>query len=506
MRVVVVGAGYAGLTAACHLAKAGHEVVVLEKANEAGGRNRQFVVDGFTFESGPSWLWMKDVHEAFYKAMDRRMEDYVELEMLTPAYRLFFEDEHVDVPNGVSAFAEMLERFEPGCTPNFRKRMALDQWRYAQAMDTYLKLPSLHIGEYTRLDLLASLPWIGLFTSQKDAIARDFKDTRVRRLLEWPTIFVGHSPSSVPTLYGLLNWSAIADGTWFPKNGMYDTIRGMVAVANELGVTFKYEHEVRRVAMRDGRIEAAVVDGKRFVADRFVVTCDMAYFERNVVPEPLRMYDPEYWDAREVSPSCLLFYLGVDRKVPNLQHHNLFFDADMYEHMDTIYGQTRRLPERPLFYVSQCSNTNPAFAPEGCDALFLLVPMPSLPVTRTEKDRIFDHVLARLALRVGVPSLSSHVVVRREFDYADFCKTFHSLSGNGFGLSNTLWQSAFLKPSMRSTSIDNLFYAGQTTVPGGGVPTAMLSGALAASLVDAPTPRLPQRVLMRGTQFLRSKL
>jgi len=514
---VVVGAGYAGLTAAAYLAREGHRVTVLEQLPTPGGRNQRFVLDGFTFERGPSWLWMLDVHSSFYSDLGRKMSDYVQISRLDPAYRVFFPKDSTntqsgicDVPNGVQEFAALLEKIEPGSSANFLKQMELDEFRYNQALETFIELPSVHIGEYVRPSFLKHLGKMGLFSNQRDSIAKVVLTPEARRLLEWPTIFVGHSPASVPSLYSLLNWAAIDGGTWFPTNGMYDTILGMERVCRELGVTFLYDHRVTGLKHERGAIKEVVCSSeehgiRRFAAEKFLVTCDMAFFERSIVPKSLRMYSPDYWDSREVSPSCLLFYLGVDCRVQGLEHHNLFFDQSMYDHMDDIYGSTPQIPPNPLFYVSVISHSNRTLAPEGCDSIFVLVPMPSIPVKKVDKARILDNVLGRMEDRIDM-SLRDHIVVQDSFDYSDFCKTYHSLGGNGFGLSNTLFQSAFLKPSMRSTTLSNLFYAGQTTAPGGGIPTSMLSGKIAARLAmgDAPTPS--ERALTWATQWMRSKL
>ena len=297
---------------------------------------------------------------------------------------------------------------------------------------------------------------------------------------------------------------------------MYDTIIGMETVARELGVEFRYNHNVKGIKTSEGEVTAVVAntngDGlglglgfQTFTGNKFIVTCDMAFFERTIVPKTLQMYSPDYWDSREVSPACLLFYVGVKTKVQGLEHHNLFFDKGMYQHMDDIY-KNNAIPENPLFYVSLCSKTNRSFAPDGCDSLFILIPMPQLPVKAETKDKLFHMVMYRIEQRIK-QTLQSHIQVRQEFDYADFCTTYHSLSGNAFGLSNTLLQSAFLKPSMRQTNLRNLVYAGQTTAPGGGVPTSMLSGKMAASLVANDwNPSILERGLVRATQGLRSML
>lgn len=221
--VVVIGGGYAGLSSACHLAQKGYNVKVVDKLSQVGGRNRELKTkEGFTFELGPSWLWMKDVHEQFYRSLDRNMDDYVKFVEINPAYRVFFEDCTVNVPSGQEAFGRMLESLEIGARSTFDAMFALDEFKYNIALTDFIALPSLHFGEYLLRASVRYLFYMGLFTSQHAFVksrfkvstksskavnflnSSNFKDRRVQTLLEWPVIFVGSSPKRIPALYRLV--------------------------------------------------------------------------------------------------------------------------------------------------------------------------------------------------------------------------------------------------------------------------------------------------------------
>lgn len=511
-KVVVLGAGYAGLVASCYLRKAGYDVRVVEKLDTPGGRNRQFTHEGFTFEMGPSWLWMKEVHEGFYKDMGYKMEDCCgEWKLLDPGYRIYFKDGPVDVPFGRKPFCDMVEQLEPGAGAKANEFLELDRWRFNKSL-AILEKPSVSLLEYA-LDpkLVLNAPFLGIFQNQKDAVGKIFKSEKVRRILEWPVIFVGNSPAKVPTLYSLLNYTAIDQGTWMPKGGMYATITGIFRVAQDLGVKFEFGKEVMECDPNpDGMRALITTEGERIEANKFVIACDAAFFDRTVTPKGYKTNTAEYWDTRDVSPAVMLYYVGISKELKNVPFHNLFFDADLYEHMDCIYGESPRFTENPLFYMSVASRCHCDFAPEGCDALYFLVPTPHKPMTHRENDRLFDHIIARVEQHTG-ESLKSAILFRKEFGFKEFCRVYHSLSGNAFGISNTLFQTGPGKPGMRSKTMRNVYFAGQSCHPGGGVPPSMISGRVVARLICqednmGPIGRLLHEGAMSLTQSFRARL
>lgn len=729
-RVVVVGAGFAGLSAAANLAFQGFNVTVLEKHSQPGGRNRLFCSETeeylprldenqriipyelkkrekrdeklkFLFEIGPSWLWMPEVHEEFYRRVGKKMEDYVELSLLEPAYKMFFETGEVEVPNGKQKYEEMLMNMVQRAELPKKEKLAIkqmvkrefnemyreDQQRYQIAMDHFIQNPSLSPLEFlTSLSLdsfkalVSNFFTIGIFASQHTRIERNItlekkvglfgkatgfvgslytdamhlvylvglmmnpfnwreslslvedalylqignpfgstktpksgsprsvemdvkqaKETilrKVKMLFEWPVIFVGGSPELIPELYSIVGYSAIEHGTLVPKNGMYDLIRGMYDVCLELGVDFQFNSEVSGIAVdpEDKQCISKVYyklgskysskseivqdsheydhlfkldeskanvrmrkkngstgskglghcEGKEYEkeedektnvieptssnrqekqylsgdfidyceADDVVVTSDMAFFEQSILPRSYRMYNESFWNKALLSPTCLLFFVGLNCRLKDIaknkvSHHLLFFDGPLYEHMDLIYPDEpdnmtkdpaalekyqqmllKRLKElkNPLFYVNVASSSHSGYVSGSGESLFFLVPMPHASLNSEIESWLFENLMVRLQERLHVKpgvDLLQKVAFKKAFQYDDFVKQYGSLRGNAFGISNSLLQTAFLRPRMRSLKLNNLYYAGQSTAPGGGIPPCIISGTMASDLVKA---------------------
>ncbi len=480
-KVVVIGSGFAGLSAACNLASEGFSVTVLEKNTGPGGRARQFAQDGFVFDMGPSWYWMPDVFEQFFGRFGKKVSDYYELVRLNPSYAVIFDQHDVmNVPAGTAALCEMFERYEPGSAAKLRQFLDEAEYKYRVGMTDFVHKPSHNIMEFADPRLLSSLFRLQMFTSISKSVRRLFKNRQLIELLEFPVLFLGATPQKTPALYSLMNYADMALGTWYPMGGMHKVIEGMTALATELGVHIEYNKEVTRIDAPNGRATRVITqDGGEYAADAVVGSADYHHIETKLIDQKQRNYSDRYWNRRVMAPSSLLYYLGVNRRVDKLLHHNLFFDADFGRHAHEIY-ESPQWPDNPLFYVSAPSKTDPSVAPEGCENLFLLIPVaPGLTDTQEVRDRYYQMIMDRLEQYVG-HDIRSHVVYERSFAHADFVRDYHAFKGNAYGLANTLLQTAFLKPKMRSRRITNLFYTGQLTVPGPGVPPSLISGQVVA--------------------------
>jgi phytoene desaturase len=482
-KVIVIGSGFAGLSAACHLAKEGYEVTVLEKNESAGGRASKFEANGFVFDMGPSWYWMPDVFEQFFAHFGKKVSDYYELVRLDPGYRIYYgQNDVMDVPASLDDLYAMFERLEPGSTPNLKRFLKEAAEKYEAGINDLVHRPSRSIWEFADPKLLKALFRLQLFTSIRKHVKGLFKNDKLVKLLEFPVYFLGALPENTPALYSLMNYADLVLGTWYPKGGMYEIIGGMVKLAEELGVKFKFNTAVTEINIHSGRAGSVNTAESTFFADIIVAGADYNHVEQNLIPKPYRQYSESYWDSRIMAPSSLIFYLGIDKKLNNLLHHNLFFDQSFEQFADEIYTHPK-WPENPLFYVCAPSVTDPTVAPEGKENLFILIPVaPGLEDNETTREHYFELIMQRLEKLTG-QSIREHVIYKRSFAHNDFMSRYNSFKGNAYGLANTLMQTAIFKPSLKNSKINNLYFAGQLTVPGPGVPPSIISGEVVAKEV-----------------------
>lgn len=482
-KVIIIGAGFSGLAAASVLAKAGFDVTVLEKNSIPGGRARKFSENGFTFDMGPSWYWMPDVFEKFFALFNKTPQDYYQLRRLDPSYRFYFgKDEIVDVPATFSEIVDIFEKEEPGAGNRLINFLKEAEYKYKVSMSKFVYKPGLSMMEFAHPEILASIFKLHMFRSFDSYLKQYFKSPRLRQMLEFPVLFLGGTAKSTPALYSLMNYGDIKLGTWYPVGGMYKVVEGMVELAASLGVKFIYNSPVESFEVKNNRITLVISAGKMYEAPYVLASADYQFVEQNLLPSEYRTYSEKYWNSRVLSPSSLIFYLGIDKKLEGLEHHTLFFDQDFSKHADAIYKKPG-WPDNPSLYFSCTSKSDTTVAPEGMENLFVLIPVaPGLEDTEEIREKYFQIILERFKHLTG-QDISKNIVFKRSYAHADFESDYNAFKGNAYGLANTLLQTAFLKPKMRSKKVKNLFYTGQLTVPGPGVPPALISGEMAARLI-----------------------
>ena len=479
--IIVTGAGFAGLSAACMLARQGHNVTVLEKNDQPGGRARVWESSGFRFDMGPSWYWMPDVFENFYNRFGYTAADFYQLKRLDPGYRVYFGPNDVlDVPADMAALENLFESIEPGSSRGLQKFLKQAEYKYKTGMGEYVFRPSHSVTEYFDFNLIKKSFGIQLLTSMSKHVRQYFKNPKLIKLLEFPVLFLGATPQNTPAMYSMMNYADLVLGTWYPMGGMHQIVKAFTTIATGLGVDIRMNTEVTRLQVSSNRVSNIETTQGNFTADFVVAGADYAHTDQQLIDAPYRNYTEKYWDTRTMSPSSLLFYVGVNKKLDSIQHHNLFFDEDFEQHAHEIYTQPQ-WPSKPLFYVSCASKTDPSVAPEGCENLFFLIPLaPGLTDSDDMREKYFDLLLNRFESITG-ESIRHNIVLKRSYAMNDFKADYHSYKGNAYGLANTLQQTAFLKPAMRAKHITNLLYTGQLTVPGPGVPPAIISGQVAAA-------------------------
>ena len=480
-KTIVIGSGFAGLSAATNLADKGYEVTLLEKNAIPGGRARKFEAEGFVFDMGPSWYWMPDIFERYFNRFGKSASDYYELKRLDPSYTIFFgKDDEMHVPANMQELEAMFERYEAGSSKNLKKFLAEAEYKYRVGINEFVFKPSHSIMEFADWRVIKSMFRLQMFQSMSSHVRKLFKHKQLIELLEFPVLFLGATPENTPAMYSLMNYADMALGTWYPMGGMHEIIKGMVSLAKEKGVQIKLNQEVKQIYVPNGHATKVITQDTEYDADVIVGAADYHHVEQQLLRPEHRRYNAQYWAKRTMAPSSLLFYLGVNKKLKNLHHHNLFFDEDFTQHAIDIYDQPK-WPEKPLFYTCVPSITDPSVAPEGHENVFLLVPLaPGLEDTPEMREKYFNIIMDRLENLTG-QEIRKHIVYKRSFAHKDFEKDYHAFRGNAYGLANTLFQTAFLKPKLKSKKVKNLYYTGQLTTPGPGVPPSLISGEVVAN-------------------------
>jgi len=479
-KAVVIGSGVAGMSAASFMAKAGWQVTVLEKHVMPGGRGRLYKEDGFTFDMGPSWYWMPDVFERYFNQFGKKVSDYYHLIRLDPSYRVYYPDAPIDIPANYDELKQLFESIEKGSGKQLDAFLKEAHFKYEIGIHKLVHKPGQNLTEFLDLDLAKGLLKLDVFTSMKTHVGKFFKNKKLVQLMEFPVLFLGALASDIPALYSLMNYADIKLGTWYPDGGMFNIGDSMHKLAVELGVTFHFNCNVNKINVTNGVATSvsAIQNNEAviFEADVVIGGADYHFIETKLLEEKHRTYSEKYWDKRVMAPSCLLYYIGLNKKLSGVTHHSLFFDVDFDKHGDEIYTNPQ-WPSEPLFYVSVPSVTDKTVAPSGCENLFFLIPVAAGLNGDTEeiRDHYFKKVVARYESFIG-QSISGSIIHKKTFSVSNFKEDYNAFKGNAYGLANTLMQTSILKPSLKSKKVSNLFYTGQLTVPGPGVPPSLISG------------------------------
>lgn len=479
--VLIIGSGFSGLSTACYLAREGVSVTVVEKNKTIGGRARLLEEEGFKFDMGPSWYWMPDIFENFFKDFGKTTSDYYELKKLDPGFQIFFgNNDIIEIPASLKELHTLFEKLEPGSSDKLDLFLKEAEFKYNVGMRELAYKPSLSWFEFVNFKVLNGIRKTNIFESMQSYVRKYFKDKRLIALMEFPVLFLGAKPDNIPSLYSLMNFSALVQGTYYPIGGMHKIIEGMYKVALELGVKFKTNEEIKSIVALEEKVLGVSNHQNAFIqADVVISSADYHHTEQKLLSTELRNYTENYWDTKTLAPSCLIFYIGVNKKIKKLLHHNLFFDRDFEKHSTEIYD-TPKWPEEPLFYVCCPSKTDESVAPTGMENLFILIPIaPDLKDDELKRDFYFTKIMERLEKECG-DTIKDHIVYKKSYCVNDFKLDYNSYKGNAYGLANTLKQTAVLKPSVQNKHLKNLFYTGQLTVPGPGVPPALISGKISA--------------------------
>ena len=476
----VLGSGFSSLAASCYLAKQGYEVTVFEKNSTIGGRARRLEKKGFVFDMGPTWYWMPDVFERFFADFSQKPVDYYDLKKLEPSYQIYFgAGDSVTISSNLEQICEVFEKEEEGSAKHLRRFLQSAKENYHIAMQHLVYRPGISPLELLTLKTISKASQF--FSTISQQIRRDIRSRRLIQILEFPVLFLGAKPSHTPLFYNFMNYADLGLGTWHPKGGMYSVVQALETLGRDLGVRHVTSSVAEKIYVKNQSVSSLVINGEEIPSDLILSGADYHHTESLLDPSH-RQYSERYWQKRVFSPSALLFYVGFDKKIERVQHHTLFFDTDFDAHAASIYDQPR-WPEDPLFYVSFPSKSEDYFAPKGKESAIFLVPIaPAIEDTEEIREKYFKHIIDRFE-RLTQQSVSKSIIFKESFCIHDFVKEYHAYKGNAYGLANTLRQTAFLRPNIKSQKVKNLYFTGQCTVPGPGVPPALISGKIAAELI-----------------------
>lgn len=480
-KINIIGSGFSSLAAACYLAQAGNDVEVFEKNDTIGGRARQLKREGFTFDIGPTWYWMPDVFERFFSDFGKKASDYYTLHKLDPAYEVYFgKDDSVLIPGSLEEIYARFEEVETGSSQKLKKFIKKAKDNYDVAIKDLVYRPGVSPIELVTPETATRLG--RFFTNISGEVRKEFTNEKLRQILEFPVLFLGAKPSDTPAFYSFMNYADFGLGTWHPDGGMYKVIEGIERLAKSLGVKFNTNAAVDKILTENGKAKGITVNGKDHFSDIVLSGADYHHSE-TLLPQSERQYSEKYWKKKTFAPSSLLFYVGFDKKLKNVSHHTLFFDSDFKEHAREIYDDPK-WPENPLFYASFPSITDSHVAPEGKEAGIFLIPLaPDLEDSEEIRERYFNLIIERFQRLTG-QEIKQNIIFRESFCVNDFKEAYNSYKGNAYGMANTLFQTAFLRPKLRSKKVEKLYFTGQLTVPGPGVPPSLISGKLAAGLIQ----------------------
>lgn len=483
-KIAIIGAGFSGLSAAAYLSAAGHEVHVFEKNSTAGGRARQLITDnGYVFDMGPSWYWMPDLFENFFNDFNYSVNDFYELKLLDPGFEMVFaKKKRIQVPANFEALCTLFDSIEKGSGLKLKSFMREAQYKYEVAVQRLALMPGLSWREFANIKLLKKAIKLQLFSSFKKHIRKYFSHPSLIALMEFPILFLGAMPENTPALYSFMNYAGLKLGTWYPAGGFGQVAEAMKKVAVKAGTHFHFNAEVEKILTDHKKAKGLILKGNIFYCDAIISSADYHHVEMNLLDQEVRNYDEDYWRKKTFAPSCLIYYVGIRKKLNNLQHHTLFFEEDLLQHAREIYKEPS-WPSKPLFYACCASRTDDTVAPAGHENIFLLMPIaPGLEESDEVREKYFDMMIERFEDHAGEKILP-YIDFKKSYCINDFVADYHAYKGNAYGLANTLQQTAILKPKIRNKKIRNLIYAGQLTVPGPGVPPSIISGKIAAHLL-----------------------
>lgn len=480
MKTIIVGSGIGGMAAAALLAKEGDEVVVIEKNDQPGGRAIIYRDQGFLFDMGPSWYLMPEVFEDFFREFGKKPSDYYDLVRLDPSYRVFYsKDRKMDIMSDLEENKRTFDTIEENGGEKLEKYLESAAYQYKIAMGEFIYKEYGSIFDFMNRKLIMEGTKLHVFDSLDGYAKRFIKDPDLRKVLEYNIVFLGGTPYNSPAMYALMSHVDFNLGVWYPQGGMGKLSEAFHRLCEEQGVNFLFNEEVKKIIVDKRKAKGVETTSGTYDADRVIVNADYPHSELDLLDDKSRSYKGSYWEKKKIAPSCVLMYIGLDKKVESLTHHNLYLSPSWDEHFRTIFDKPE-WPGDPSYYICCPSKTDNSVAPEGKENLFFLVPVaPGLDDTEEVREKYFNKTIKHLEMLTG-ESILDHVISKRIVTHRDFTSLYNAYKGTALGLAHTLKQTAVFRPSHNSKKVKALHYTGQYTHPGIGVPMVIISSQILA--------------------------
>jgi phytoene desaturase len=482
-KVVIIGAGFSGLAAAALLARQGFDVTVLEKNAHPGGVAGVLEEQGFCFDLGPSWYLMPEVFERFFAQFGKRPADFFELIRLDPYYQVFFgPGDSVEISPDLERTCALFDRLEPNGGAKLREYLRLAKHKYDLALGEFLYRDYCSIFDFFQKKILLEGPRLHIFQKLDAYARRYFTSDRARKLLEYNIVFLGCSPFKSPALYSIMSHVDMTLGVYYPRGGIYQVAKALEQIAREQGVACQYATTASRITVADRTATGVVTSSGWHEAEFVVAATDYHHAETELLESPYQSYPEQYWQRKLLAPSAFIVYLGLNRSIPHLRHHNLYLAQNWEAHFEAIFDQPA-WPENPSYYVACPSKTDGSVAPPGCENLFILVPVaPGLNDSDQVREAFYEKIISHLEGLTGT-SLREAIIYKKICSQRDFSQAFNMYRGTAMGLAHTLWQTALFRPAHASRKVANLYYTGHYTHPGIGLPMVLIASQIVSAAV-----------------------
>ncbi len=479
-KVLITGAGLGGLATALRLVKRGYQVEIMEKNEQAGGRLNQIKKDGFTFDTGPSFFSMSYEFEEFARDCNIKLPfEYFELD---PLYSVNFSDNEktFHLYKNIDMLAEQFSEVEPDFKEKFERYQKKAGALFNDTVDLVIKQNFNSFAHYVvALMRVNPIHLPVLFKSFYAHVKKYFSSKEAIQIISLVAFFLGRTPFDTMAIYSLLSYTEFKhDGYYNVKGGMYKIIEGLVNELEKENVPIHYQTEIVGFEEKDSKLQALIdQNGKKWTADSYLINSDAAWFRGNVFKR--KAYSEKKLDKMSWTMGYLTFYVGIKRKLPMVDHHNYYLGSNYEAYANNILQNPDTL-EKPYYYVNVLSKNNAQCAPEGCESLFFVCPVPNLyhKPNWDDKDEIVNSIISDFSDRIGV-DIQKEIVTKTVYTPIEWRDRFNLHRGSGLGLSHSMGQIGYLRPRNYDEKYRNVFYVGASTAPGAGLPMAIISSKLA---------------------------